>query len=196
MEYFDKLRELLKKDRSVRRFDENKPVKTDLLKNLIELTRYCGSGRNLQPLKYRIVNEPSECDKIFPLLSWAGYLPEWGGPKEGERPSAYLVQCLDQRLTKNCLCDDGLQLQTLTLGATACGLGGCIIKSFNLKGVKEQLSLPEWAEPQYVLALGYPKEIVEIENTDGSLEADIKYFRTPDKVHHVPKRPLEELIIV
>ena len=195
MNDFDILRNLLKSDRSVRRYDESRRISRDHLIELLDLTRFCASGRNLQPLKYRIVNDPDECDRVFPLLAWAGYLQDWDGPSEGERPTAYLVQCLDTRLTKNCLCDDGLQLQAITLGTTAMGMGGCIVKSFNMALIRKELSLPEWAHPMYVLALGYPKEEVRIEEADNGIDADIKYFRTADGVHHVPKRPLADLLI-
>lgn len=188
---FETLKTLLRRDRSVRRFDAGKPVGRETLLQLVDLTRYCASGRNLQPLKYRLVTDPDEAARVFPLLAWAGYLQDWPGPDEPERPTVYLVQCLDTRLTSNCLCDDGLQLQAITLGATALGLGGCVIKSFNAAGLREALSLPEWARVEYVLALGYPREEVVIEEFDG----DIKYYRTPDGVHHVPKRPLADLVI-
>lgn len=192
---FEELRELLEHDRSVRRFDNAKPVGRDALERLVELTRYCASGRNLQPLHYRLVSDPAECAAIYPLLKWAGYLADWDGPEAAERPTAYLVQCLDTRLASGCLCEDGLQLQTITLGATAMGLGACIIKSFNVPELKKVLDISERYDTLYVVALGVPKEIVVIEDTDGSEDADIKYYRTADGVHHVPKRPVSELII-
>lgn len=192
---FNKYRELLQKDRSVRRFEGNREVEEEALCKLVELTKYCASGRNLQPLKYRIVFSRNEREEIFPLMAWAGYLTDWPGPEDGERPTGYLIQCLDTRLTRNCLCDDGIQLQAITLGATAMGLGACIIKSFKVDEVKKKLDLPEWAEPLYIIALGYPKEEIRIETTDGSLDADIKYYRTQDGIHHVPKRPMKELLL-
>ena len=192
---FEILSELLKKDRSYRRFDESFKIDAGTLKRLVELTRYCSSGRNLQPLKYFIVNDEEKCEQIFPLLKWAGYLKEWDDPEKGERPSAYLIQCLDTNLTKNYLCDDGLQLQAITLGATALGLGCCIIKSFNIVKLKEILSLEENLSPLYILAIGKPVETVVIEKLKDTGEEGIKYYRTPDKVHHVPKRSLEELLI-
>ena len=195
MNDFNLIRDLLIKDRSVRRFDSSRAISQETLENLVGLTRYCASGRNLQPLKYRLVCSSEECEAVYPLLAWAGYLPDWDGPEPDERPTAYLIQCLDTRLTRNCLCDDGLQLQAITLGATSLGIGGCIIKSFKGQQLREVLRLPDWAQPEYVVALGYPREEVVIETTDGSLEADIKYFRTSDGFHHVPKRPLSELII-
>lgn len=192
---FELLKELLKEDRSYRQFDENFKINPDLLKNLIELTRYCSSGRNLQPLKYYIATDKEQCERIFPLLKWAGYLTDWDGPEEGKRPVAFLIQCLDTDLTNNCLCDDGIQLQAITLGATALGLGCCIIKAFNAVKIKEILELPHNYEPLYVIAIGKPLERILIEDLKGFSEENIKYYRTPDGVHHVPKRLLEDLII-
>ena len=147
---------LLLADRSVRRFKSDIEITRELLERLVGLTRYCASGRNLQPLRYRIVDCPKEKDAIFPLLKWAGYYTEWDGPELSQRPAAYLIQCLDTDLTESCLCDDGLNLQAITLGATALGLGACIIKAFNAPALAEVLDLPEQLKPLYVLALGVP----------------------------------------
>ena len=192
---FELLKELLIADRSYRRFDENHRIDRECLVKLVELTRYCASGRNLQPLKYYIANEKEICDKIFPLLKWAGYLTDWDGPDKGERPTAYLIQCLDTSLTKNYLCDDGIQLQAMTLGAVAEGLGCCIIKSFNVVELKEILGLGNSFEPLYVIAIGKPVEKVVIEDLNVNDGKDIKYYRSVDGTHHVPKRNLNDLII-
>lgn len=192
---FEEFKKLILSNRSYRRFDETKRIGEDLLKSLVELTRYCASGRNLQPLRYRIVFTTEECAKVFPALKWAGYYQDWDGPEEGERPTAYLVQCLDTELTQNCLCDDGLQLEAITLGASSLGIHGTIIKAFNAVEVKDALSIPERYKPLHVLSLGYPAEAVAIEDTDGTTEADIRYYRNSDGKHIVPKRPLKELII-
>lgn len=180
-------------DRSVRRFDEQKAVDESELRQLVELTRYCASGRNLQPLRYRMVTADEELRLVGDNVKWAGYLTDWDGPAEGERPRAYLIQCLDTGLCQNPLCDDGLQLQTLTLGATAIGLRGCIIKSFNAAEIAAGLRLPERMKPLYVLALGYPVERVVIEPIGD--DGDVKYYRSEDGTHHVPKRRAEDLVI-
>lgn len=181
--------------RSVRRFDEGREVNQETLERLVELTRYCPSGRNAQPLRYLLVTDKEERDLVYPLLKWAGYFPDWDGPDEGERPAAYLVQCIDTKYGKNILCDDGLQLEAINLGMHTLGLGGCIIKAFNAPKLSEIFRLGERYLPHYVFALGYPKEEVVIEDMPTDEDADFKYYRTPDSVHHVPKRPLESLLI-
>lgn len=196
---FENLRDLMIENRTVRRFNQSRAVDYDILVKLVELTRYCPSGRNAQPLRYRLVTSTEEKAKVFPLLKWAGYFKDWDGPSEGERPAAYIVQCLDTAFGSNCLCDDGLQLEAITLGMHTMGLGGCIIKAFNVVELSRVLELNEQYVPRYVpryvLALGYPAEKVKIEEMSGSPDADFKYFRTPDGIHHVPKRPLSELIL-
>lgn len=194
IEFKDFLR-LVESDRTVRRFKENETVGRDALESLVEVARLCHSGRNLQPLRYAVVTDVEERDRLFGNLKWAGYFPDWDGPEKGERPAAYLVQCLDTRFGKDCLCDDGLQLQAITLGARTMGIGSCIIKAFNVAGVSEALGLDPRYAPRYVVALGYPAEEVVLETMEGGDDADYKYFRTPDGKHHVPKRPLGEIIL-
>ncbi|MDE6459334.1 MAG: nitroreductase family protein [Paramuribaculum sp.] len=193
MTNFDSLKNLLEKNRSVRRFDSSKPVKESTLRSLVELTRFCASGRNLQPLRYRLVHSADECAALFPSLAWAGYYKDWDGPSAGERPVAYLVQCIDTELAPDCLCDDGLQLEAISLGATALGIAGCIIKAFNVSAVSKALSIPERFKPRYVLALGYPAENVKI--VELAPDSDIKYYRDNSDTQCVPKRSLEDLII-
>lgn len=193
MDKFEFLKDLLEADRSVRRFDASRPVSQDILRELVALTRLCASGRNAQPLRYRLVTDPEECDRLFPALAWAGYYKEWPGPDVDQRPTAYMVQCLDTDLGKDCLCDDGLQLQAITLGATAKGLSGCIIKAFNKVAVVEALNIEPRYTPRYVLALGYAAEKVKL--VEMGADGDFKYYRDSESTQCVPKRSLSELII-
>ncbi|MDE6741902.1 MAG: nitroreductase family protein [Muribaculaceae bacterium] len=192
---FENLRHLMISDRTVRRFREDREVTAETLERLVELTRYCPSGRNAQPLRYILVTSEDDRERVYPLLKWAGYFKDWDGPEKGERPAAYIIQCLDTKYGKECLCDDGLQLEAITLGMHTLGLGGCIIKAFNAPKLAEVLDLDNRYVPRYVLALGYPAEEVKIEDMPMDDDADFKYYRTADGVHHVPKRPLEQLII-
>ena len=150
------LKELLLKNRSYRRFVQDVRITREELTEWVGLTRYCASGRNAQALKYKVVADAGLCDKVFPNLAWAGYLKDWDGPEEGERPAAYLIQLLDTSIVENCLCDDGIQAQTILLGAVEKGYGGCIIKAFKNESLREVLQLPEHLKIMYVIALGKP----------------------------------------
>ena len=180
--------ELVKKNRSYRRFYQEKNIDKSTLDYLIGLARYIPSARNLQPLKYKAVYEPALCDEVFKTLAWAGYLTD-GAPKKGERPSAYIVICNDRNISPQSTWDQGIAAQTIMLGATDKGSGGCIIASIKKAAISQLLSLPESLEPVFVLALGYPKEKVII--TD-AYDGNIKYYRDSDGTHYVPKRPEAE----
>lgn len=184
--------DLLIKNRSYRRYFQSIRIPGGELKELVGLTRLCASARNAQSLKYVIVDSEEMCAKVFPLLAWAGYLTDWAGPAEGERPAAYLIQMLDTCIVENCLCDDGIQAQTILLGAAEKGWGGCIVKAFKNEPLKQVLNLPDYLKVMYVIALGKPKETVVIEPMKTG--DDFKYWRDGQEVHHVPKRDVEELI--
>lgn len=187
-----KLKYLVKKNRSYRRFDQSFDISEETLYELIDLARLSASARNQQSLKYFISNTESLNKKIFPCLSWAGYLKDWVGPKEGQKPSAYIVMLNDTTIAKNHFCDEGIAAQSILLGATEVELGGCIIASVNKPILKSILKLPDHLEIIQVLALGKPIEHVRIEEMK---DGDYKYWRDKMEVHHVPKRSLDELII-
>lgn len=84
------IKELVMKTRSCRRFKEE-AISEELLRELVDLARLSASAANLQPLKYIISYKKEMNDIIFPKLKWAGYLKDWDGPEEGERPSAYIT---------------------------------------------------------------------------------------------------------
>lgn len=195
MDNFEILTGLLKKNRSYRRFDESIKISKQSLIEIVSLTRYCASGRNLQPLKYYLITGEKDCDKLFPLLGWAGYLKDWAGPVKGERPVAYIIQCLDLRLTDDCMCDDGIQLQTITLGAVSLNYGCCIIKSFNPDKVNELFLCNKNLKPLHVIAVGVPVENVILTQMETDKTDNIKYYRDEMGNHYVPKRDISELII-
>jgi nitroreductase len=130
---------------------------------------------------------------ILPHLRWAGYLTDWKGPEEGEKPSAYIVVLLDKDISSNCFWDHGIACQSILLGACEKGLGGCMFGSFDKNGLRNSLKISERYEPLMVIALGKPKETVVLEALDDS--GNIKYWRDENSVHHVPKRNLKDLIL-
>lgn len=185
------IRELVLKNRSYRRFDSSIKIGDKQIKSWIELARFSASGRNMQPLKYVVVTKEIVVGKIFPNIGWAGYLGNWKGPEEGERPVAYVAVLHDKLLSDNYFCDDGIALQSIMLGAVEDGFGGCIIGSFNKSKVARILEIPETLDILWLIALGKPIEEVVLETSKGN---EIKYWRDENQVHHVPKRSLEEIV--
>jgi nitroreductase len=187
------IRDLVTKNRSHRRFHQEVPVEMETLRELVDLARLSPSSANQQPLKYILSNDSEKNGLIFPHLSWAGYLRDWPGPEEGERPSAYIVILGDTQIRPPFGCDHGIAAQSIMLGATEKGLGGCIIGSVNHQGLREALDIPARYEILLVLALGKPKETVVIEPVGD--QGSIKYWRDDDGTHHVPKRSLDQIIL-
>ena len=188
------LAELIKKNRSYRRFYEDQKIDLETLKELVELARLSPSAANLQPLKFILSSDPEKNKKIFPHLAWAGYLKDWPGPEEGERPSAYIILLGDTKIGASFFDQDvGIACQSILLGAVEKGLGGCILASIAREKLRAVLNLSEQYEILLIIALGHPKEKVVIEPvaSDGS----IKYWRDEKDIHHVPKRALEEMIL-
>jgi len=186
-------KDLVLKNRSYRRFDEEFVIARETIVELIGLARYAASGRNAQPLKYFLSNDRDLNEQIFSTLAWAGYLKNWPGPEKGERPSAYIIVLLDSDISDNFLCDDGIAMQNILLGAVDKGLGGCIIRSINKPRLSAFLHLPDRFEIIDVVALGKPIETLVITNVGD--DGDIRYYRDENGVHYVPKRSLDELII-
>jgi nitroreductase len=186
------LKDLILKNRSYRRFHETERISENQLKEWVDLARFSSSARNAQPLKYILITGQEQRDQLFPLLSWADYLRDWGGPAQGERPSAYIVMLLDRDITGNCLCDDGIAAQSIMLGAVEAGYGGCIVASVKRAELQKMFKLESRYEIIQVLALGKPAETVVLETVRNG---DYKYWRDEKSIHHVPKRSLEELIL-
>jgi nitroreductase len=187
------IRDLVLRNRSCRRFYQDEAITEEVLRELVDLARLSASGANRQPLKYLLSTERARNAAIFECLAWAGYLEDWPGPAEGERPAGYVVVLGDTDISDSFGIDPGIGAQSILLGATEKGLGGCILASVDRDRLRQMLAIDPRYEILYVLALGKPKEVVVIESLPPG--GSIRYWRDADGVHHVPKRALEEIIL-
>lgn len=187
-----KLADLVKKTRTYRRFDESFLVDYEILKQLVGLARLSASGANKQPLKYLIYNTTADCNRVFPCTVWAGYLKDWPGPDPGERPSAYIIVLGDTSISESFGVDPGIAAQSIMLGASEAGLGGCIIQSIRREELRKDFMIPSKYEILLILALGKTVENVIVEEIK---DGDVKYWRDNERTHHVPKRNLDDLIL-
>ncbi len=188
--------DLLKKNRSYRGYDDSFRIERSMLEELIDCTRYTASSVNIQPLKYFAASEPETIALIQPLTHWAGKLKELHLPREGHRPTAFIVICQDMSVSDSPTMfqrDIGIAAQTILLAATEKGLGGCMIGSFEKNALKKALSLPEQIEPMMVLAIGKPDETVLLTEVGPGGSTD--YYRDENDVHFVPKRALKDILL-
>jgi nitroreductase len=187
------LRDLVVRNRSYRRFYQEVDITPEVLEELVDLGRLSASAKNLQPLKYILSCDRHKNSLIFPYLVWARFLTDWPGPSEGERPSAYIVILGDTEISRFWDYDAGIAAQSILLGATEKGLGGCMIANIGKDGLRKALRIPQQYEILLVLAVGKPREKVVIETV--SADGETRYWRDSEGVHHVPKRPLGDIII-
>jgi len=185
--------ELVLANRSTRRFQQENSVSRTLLLELVDLARQAASSKNLQPLKFYLSWEPEHNERIFPLVKWAGYIPDWPGPEDGERPAGYIIILGDRRISESFSKDTGIAAQTILLGAVERGMNGCMLGSFLDHEVRGVLSLPDELETQLIVALGVSAEECQLEERGD--EGSIRYWRDENQVFHVPKRPLDEIVI-
>lgn len=186
-------KELVARTRSYRRFDQSASIPQESLESWVALARLVPSSANLQGLKFLLVNDPELNATVFKSISFTGYLKEWSGPKDGENPTAYVLMLGDTTIKQNFDLDAGIAAQTIMLAANAAGFGGVMMGAIKRDALREDLHIPVHFELVLLLALGKPAEAVVIEEI--SEEHGIRYYRDAEDVHHVPKRPLSELII-
>lgn len=184
---------LAREARSCRRFDESMPLSFEDLKWLLDCARLSPSARNAQQLRFITVNQGDTCQQLFSLTRWAGALKEWGGPKPGERPTAFIAVLMPVDGGELLWADTGIACQTIQLAATSKGWGACIIFSFDRAKTPVLLQVPKEYKIALLIGLGVAveKRVVDNMPPDGSFN----YWRDERGVHHVPKRGLNELII-
>lgn len=190
--FYMNLLELVTKNRNYRRFQQSEQVSVEQLKSLVELARLSPSAGNLQPLRFVLSNDAARNDVIFSCLVWESYIKDSPGPGEGRRPAAYVVILGDTTITRDFSCDHGIAAQSILLGATEMGFGGYMFADIKRDRLAEVIGIPDRYEILAVVALGVPRErVVVTEAKDGN----IAYWRDINKVHHVPKRTLGEIIL-
>ncbi|UCD32121.1 MAG: nitroreductase family protein [Desulfobacterales bacterium] len=186
--------ELIKKNRSCRRFYQDHSLDLEALRELVDLARLSASAANLQPLKYILSCNDEKNALIFSCLKWAGYIKDWPSPPEGERPSGYIIIVVNSKKANEWIgYDCGIASQSILLGAREKRLAGCMIGAINRIQLKNLLDIPNPFKILLVIAIGKPKEKVVIEEVDQ--DKDIRYWRDQYDVHHVPKRKLDDIII-
>lgn len=186
--------DLIRKNRSCRRFCQDHIVTPETLKQLVNLARLSSSAANLQPLKYILCTTPEKNAQVFSCLGWAAYLKDWPGPKQGERPAGYIIIFGDTEKANSYIgYDCGIAGQSILLGAREKELAGCMFGAINRQQLGEILNIDPQLKILLVIAIGKPKEQVVIEPVGP--DNNTRYWRDNQGVHHVPKRNLSDIIV-
>jgi nitroreductase len=178
-------RDLVLKNRSYRRFYQDR-IDLQTLRDLVDLARLSASGSNLQPLKYILSCDESKNALIAPCVGLGG------NPPSEERPTAYIIVG-DKRVRETAGCDHGIASQSILLGAAEKGLGGCMVGNVKREDLRQALVIAPHLDILLVLVLGKPREtsVIEPVGNDGT----VKSYWDDQRVRHVPKRALNEIII-
>jgi nitroreductase len=176
--------------RTIRCFKQDKIPKR-VLEKLINAARLAPSGANLQPLEYIIVNDENKLNEVFENVKWAGYIAPKGNPKEGERPTAYIIVLVDKNNnTTTASYDVGAAVENILLTAWEEGIGSCWMGSINRDNLRKIFNVPNDFTIDSVIALGYKGESPVVEEYKGS----VKYWKDDNNVLHVPKRNLKDIL--
>jgi len=90
--------------------------------------------------------------------------------------------------------DVGIACQTMLLGAAEMGMGGCIIRTVNRYEIQKLFHLDDTMEVVLVVAIGYPNQKVVL--SEVGEDGNTVYYENEQGDHVVPKRLLEEVIIL
>ena len=182
---------LLRRNRSHRAYDVSYKVAMRQLEAIVSVNSKLPSGRNAQTLRFRLLDAAGGGDRFCRFLHLGGYLPELHLPVPGTEPQAFIVVCSTEPESPIVDIDLGISLQSMALKAVEIGLNALIVRAFNRQEVKDALGLP--LEPLAVLAVG--KGIEDIVLDEVPAGSDLRYYRSEDGAHHVPKIRPDDLLV-
>ena len=190
------IKDLIKKNRSVRGYDNSRDVTIEELREMVDCARLSASSVNMQPLKYILVNTVDGKARVLKQVSFAAKLSTLKLPHRGSEPMAYIVICQDEQISKSetgFLRDVGIVAQSITLAATELGLGACMLGYFSPDKLRQALDLSENLKPLLVISFGKSVEDIRIVDIEEGESTD--YYRDEAGIHYVPKRKLDDVII-
>jgi len=128
-------------------------IPEDKLEKILEAARLAPSSGNIQPWHFIVVTDPQK-RKELSRGRFAKFLTE---------SPVVLVGCGDKKASPNWhVIDTAIAMQNIVLAATGEGLGTCWIGSFNEDRVKKLLNVPEKFRVIALLAVGYPREKLDL----------------------------------
>ena len=143
--------EAIRVRKSVRAYDQ-KDIPEDVLGRILEAGRISPSASNTQPWHFIVVRDAAK-RKILSRHRWTKFLTE---------SPVVIVGCGDKKDADWYVIDVSIALQTMVLAATSEGIGTCWIGDFDEDEVRGLCKIPEDFGVVCLLALGYPREKLDI----------------------------------
>ena len=138
-------RHLLRRIRVVRHF-QRRPVEEEHLEELLEVARWTGSAKNLQPWRFVLVTDPIMREQLAECGVRSFAAPLRDAPLAlvlVQQPGGYQF-------------DIGRIAQTIIVAATTFGLGACPVSLYNEERARSLLNVPADHGCRFSIALGYP----------------------------------------
>ncbi|NQY92891.1 MAG: nitroreductase family protein [Campylobacteraceae bacterium] len=188
---FNNFKELINKTRCTRRFKENETISKQDLIDIVDLARVTSSAKNMQPLKYIVINDEKTVKEMASRVKWAAHLTSWT-QSESEQPSAFIVLVNDTSIDGFVMVDAGISLQTILLASRIKGYAGCALASIDKEFCKKEFNLAHGLEPVLGIAIGVEDEVLNVVDVKDN---DTNYYRNDKDEHCVPKRALDEVLL-
>ena len=189
-----KLKELISRARTCRRFKGDHRLSSETLADLVDHARLSASARNHQVLRFITIADKDVCEAMNALVVMGGSLTPEQRATEKQHPGGFIVIAGPEKMDDFALMDVGIAAQSINLAACEAGLACCMIGAVKKNEASALLGLPDGMQVRLVLALGEPDEVRRLvdRRSDGSLT----YYRDENDEHCVPKISLDEAIIL
>jgi nitroreductase len=141
----------LRERRTVRVYEENKPISRELIETIIDCGRFASTARNEQPWEFVVVTDAEHRKHIAGITQHGKHI--------ANAPVCIAVLCSD---TKYFIEDGSAATQNMLVAAWALGLGACWIagdKKVYADDLRNFLGAPEGTKLVSLIALGYPAAI-------------------------------------
>ena len=176
--------------RTIRKFTQE-PIPKQILTRIVEVARLAPTANNRQPLRFLVIDDPDLCDQVFPHTHWARAIAPAGTPKEGERPTAYIIILVEKELETPWIAHDaGAAAQTIMLAAQNHRIGTCWMASIDRDAIAALTGIPGKYRLDTLISMGYPAERSIYEDEQG----DVTYYKDEQGTMHIPKRRLEDIL--
>jgi nitroreductase len=147
------LHELVASRKSVRGYDPDRPVPTEILERILDAGRLAPSAKNLQPWKFLLVSSPDMLAKVRQC-----YQRDWFRQAPhvlivtGDRDEAWVRPSDGWNSLET---DLAIAMDHLILAAHAEGLGTCWISAYDPAMLRDALDLKPGEEIFAITPLGY-----------------------------------------